>query len=72
VGRRVAALRERERLSVPGLAKKARMDRTYVWRIERGDALPPVPRLAKLAAALNVTLSELLGGEAAADHGEGR
>jgi transcriptional regulator with XRE-family HTH domain len=61
LGRRVAELRRAKDLSVPALAAKAQMDRTYLWRVEDGQSFPPVPRLMKLARALGVEVGALLG-----------
>lgn len=48
-------------LSQEGLANLAGMHRTYVSEIERGLRNPSYRNLAKLAAALEVPLSELVG-----------
>lgn len=48
-------------LSQEGLADLAGMHRTYVSEIERGLRNPSYRNLVKLAAALEVPLSELVG-----------
>jgi len=52
---------EIEGLSQEGLADLAGMHRTYVSEIERGLRNPSYRNLFKLAAALEVPLSELIG-----------
>lgn len=47
-------------LSQEGLANLAGMHRTYVSEIERGLRNPSYRNLVKLAAALELTLSELV------------
>ncbi len=47
-------------LSQEGLADRAGMHRTYVSEIERGLRNPSYRNLVKLAAALEVPLSELV------------
>lgn len=58
-GRALRELRVERNLSQEGLAHKARLDRTYVSGIERGERNPSLMNLLKLAHALGVELSEL-------------
>lgn len=44
------------------LAEKAGIVPNYVSQVERGDKIPTVETLARMAAALEVTLSELFLG----------
>lgn len=53
-------LRVRRGLSQEALAVDAGVDRSYVGRIERGVENPTVETLDRLAAALDVAVSELL------------
>ncbi len=53
-------MRQREGLSQEDLADLADVDRTYVSGIEREVRNPTVEILARLAAALKTTASELL------------
>ena len=46
-------------------AKRAHLGYSHLNRIERGKTEPTVPTLKKLAQALGVGLSELLGSDAA-------
>lgn len=60
-----AAIRERrqaEGLSQEALAEIADFDRTYISLVERGERNPSFTNLCRLAAALDVTPSELLKG----------
>jgi transcriptional regulator with XRE-family HTH domain len=57
-GNALRELRSRAGLSQEGLALKARLDRTYVSGIERGERNPSMANLLKLAEALDVSLSE--------------
>jgi ribosome-binding protein aMBF1 (putative translation factor) len=63
VGKRATEFRTRLGRSIPEVAAAAKMDRTYLWRIERGDSFPPIPRLRHLAKVLRVDVSTLLFGE---------
>ena len=59
------AIRERRRrknISQEALAEIADFDRTYISLLERGARNPSFTNLCRVAAALNVTPSELLKG----------
>jgi len=58
-GERVRELRLARNLSQEGLAFKARMHRTYVGGIERGERNPSLKNIAAIAKALGVTLAQL-------------
>jgi transcriptional regulator with XRE-family HTH domain len=63
-----AALREaRQRLALSqqALADRAGVSRNFVAQIERGESVPTVVTLGRLAAALGVTVAGLLGEETA-------
>lgn len=62
-GKRVRELRLARNLSQEGLAFKARMHRTYVGGIERGERNPSLKNIAAIAKALGVTLSQLFSFE---------
>jgi transcriptional regulator with XRE-family HTH domain len=51
-------LRSQRGFSQEGLAHRAGLDRTYVSGIERGERNPSLANLLKIAAALDVELSE--------------
>ncbi|OZM83949.1 XRE family transcriptional regulator [Pseudonocardia sp. MH-G8] len=63
------AAREAHGLSVSALAERAGVSRAMIGKIERGDAQPTAVLLARLAGALDMTLSELV---ARAEDGGGR
>ncbi len=62
LGKRIRARREELGLSQEQLADMASMDRTYVGGIERGERNPSLKNLARLASALQLSLSKLLEG----------
>lgn len=58
-GNRVRTLRNKMGLSQEELAFKAKMHRTYLGGIERGERNPSLKNIATIAQVLGVTLSEL-------------
>lgn len=56
---RLTAARERANLSVYALAKLAGVDRTFLALIERGEKLPGVETLQRLAGVLGVSMDAL-------------
>ena len=60
LGAVLRATRVRRRLSQEALAELAGLNRTYLGEIERGDAIPSIVTLQKLADALGDPLSELI------------
>ncbi len=58
-GDRVRELRKLRGLSQEDFADKARVHRTYMGGIERGERNPSLKNIAAIADALDVTLSEL-------------
>lgn len=56
--------RQRQGMSQQTLADRASLSRNFVAQVERGESSPTVATLARLAAALGVTVGELLGEEA--------
>ncbi len=61
LGRRAAAHRSQLGLSQTVIAKRAGLAASYLSRIENGKIFPTVPTAQKIATALRVPLSELLG-----------
>jgi transcriptional regulator with XRE-family HTH domain len=59
-GQTVRRLRDVRRWSQEVLAEKAGLNRSYVGEVERGEVVPSLITLEKLALAFGVTLSELL------------
>jgi transcriptional regulator with XRE-family HTH domain len=69
VGRRIRELRQKKGWSHEKLAEIADLDRTYVGRIERGEKSIGVNHLRRVAVALGVHSSEILGVEPITDEG---
>lgn len=59
-GSAVRQLREQQRWSQELLAERADLNRSYIGEIERGQVVPSLLTLHKLAAALGVSASALL------------
>jgi transcriptional regulator with XRE-family HTH domain len=60
VGERIRAARLHANLTQESLAEQAGMDRQAVNRIEQGHASPLLDNLIRIAAALDVPLSDLV------------
>jgi transcriptional regulator with XRE-family HTH domain len=62
LGKRVAYLRKERHLTELELALKAKMAKSYLSDLERGQRNPTVKVLNRLAMALGVTIEELFRG----------
>lgn len=62
LGRRVRALREARGISQEKLAEKAKVHRTYVGSLERGERNVALINIVRLAHALEVDPSQLVSG----------
>ena len=60
LGNAIKRIRLENKISQEKLALRAELDRSYMGRVERGDNNVALLTLAKIAAALDVTLSHLL------------
>lgn len=60
-GRVIRILREKRSLSQEALADLAGLSRSFLGEIERGDAVPSIKTLQKLADALGEKLSFVIG-----------
>jgi len=58
-GERVRELRKKEGLSQEELAHKANLHRTYIGMIERAEKNITLSNIAKIASALDTSLSKL-------------
>ena len=59
-GRRILQLRLKKGISSQmALANKARLDRTYIGGVERGERNVALKNIEKLAKALGITIDEL-------------
>jgi transcriptional regulator with XRE-family HTH domain len=61
IGQRARTVRQESGRTVACVAKKARISKNHLYVLERGEALPTVPTLGRLAAALGVTREWLMG-----------
>jgi transcriptional regulator with XRE-family HTH domain len=59
-GLRIRVLRTKRRMTQVSLAAAAGMDRTFIGHLERGQRAMSIRYLPRLAAALTVTVAELL------------
>ena len=60
IGKRIASLRKKQKISQDHLAFIADMDRTHLTRLEKGRTNPSVRTLHKIARKLKVKVSFLL------------
>lgn len=60
LGRVIRDLRTQLAISQEELANRCDMDRTYVGGIERGEKNPSYEKMLRIAAALDVRISELV------------
>jgi transcriptional regulator with XRE-family HTH domain len=67
-GAAVRQLREKRGWSQERLANRAELNRSYMGEIERAAAMPSLATAAKLADALEVSLSELIAHCEQPDH----
>lgn len=58
-GDRVREIRLQKGLSQEGLARLAKIDRTYIGGIERGERNPGIKNVYRIAAALGIPASDL-------------
>jgi transcriptional regulator with XRE-family HTH domain len=61
IGMKLKKTREAKGLSQTELARRARVSRAYVFRLEAGGSDPTVGVLQRLAKALSVPVTKLLG-----------
>jgi len=59
-GAAVRRLRQRRGESQEGLALAAQIDRSYLGAVERGESNATLLNMVKIAAALDVTVAELM------------
>ena len=59
IGRQVTAHRGRLGLSRPGMADRLGIDRTYLWRIEKGLARPSGVLEDRMVDLFGITVDEL-------------
>jgi transcriptional regulator with XRE-family HTH domain len=64
LGTRLRELRRTQSLTLEGLSQRAQVSRAMISKIERGEKMPTVGILVRIATGLGVSLSALLGGQA--------
>ncbi len=57
IPQKIKELRNKQKLSIQELAKRAELTPGYLSKIENSDSPPPIPTLSKIAYALNVHIS---------------
>ena len=60
LGRNIRSMREKRGISQEGLGKLAKVHRTYVGMVERGEKNITINNLTKLAKALGVRVRDLI------------
>jgi len=60
LGTRVRERRKELKMTQVDLADACKLDRTYIGGIERGERNPSLKNMAKIATALNTTVSDLM------------
>ena len=60
LGKNVRRFRKKLKISQEDLAFEAKIERSYVSTIERGQRNPSIQVVSKLAKALKVTVSDLI------------
>ena len=62
LGERIREMRSRKNLSQEEFAQAAELDRSYIGQIERGERNLSFNNLHKIAAAFDISLSDLVEG----------
>lgn len=60
-GRCVAQLREEREMTIAELARRSGMARSYLWRLEGGEIMPTLRTMARIALALQLPMTDLVG-----------
>jgi len=63
IGKRIREIRLRLGLTQEGLGKRANLHYSYIGQVERGNKVPSIKTLHRIAAALNVNVETLLDNE---------
>jgi transcriptional regulator with XRE-family HTH domain len=63
LGEKIEKIRKEQRGSQEGIALEAGVERSYMGKIERGEANPTLSVLVKIAKGLKTTLSNLFDEE---------
>lgn len=70
IGERIKRYREQEGMTQEALAHGAGIDTSHFGKIERGEIMPMINTIAKIAQVLKVAVSDLVGSYDAPDDGE--
>ncbi len=57
----LSAIRKQQRYTQKQIAAKAGLNPNYYAKVERGDGVPSLKTIHKLAEALNVTATDIVG-----------
>ena len=61
IARNLSGIRKEQRYTQKDLAIKAGLNPNYYAKVERGDGIPSLKTLVKIARALEVTVTEIVG-----------
>ncbi|HHW03113.1 MAG TPA: helix-turn-helix transcriptional regulator [Thermoanaerobacterales bacterium] len=62
IGKKIRQIRQKQNLTQEELGEKANLHYSYIGQMERGDKIPSLKTLNKIAKALNVSLDYILEG----------
>ncbi|MDI3481778.1 MAG: hypothetical protein PWQ97_1433 [Tepidanaerobacteraceae bacterium] len=62
IGKKIRQIRQKQNLTQEELGEKANLHYSYIGQMERGDKIPSLKTLNKIAKALNVGLDYILEG----------
>ena len=71
LGKRIRQLRQMQDMTQEHLAESSNLSVSFLGSVERGAKSPTIETLEKIAAALDVTLSELMSFDSGAKSGDG-
>lgn len=58
---KLSAIRKQQRYTQRAIAELAGLDKNYYAKVERGDSVPSLKTLYKIAKALNVSVTDIVG-----------
>lgn len=62
IGKKIRQIRLKQKLTQEELGERARLHYSYIGQMERGDKIPSLKTLNKIAKALNISLDYILEG----------
>ena len=63
LGNNIRTERKRQLLTIEQLAEKVNITDNFLGKIERGDSMPSLPTIERIARALHVSIDFLLGND---------